>query len=58
MPISMYNGRHTRDNNTKVNIMRVIPHPTQNGYWTIAVDGSIYGCYDRRELAIAVLLTM
>jgi len=43
---------------TKVNIMRVIPHPTQNGYWTIAVDGSIYGCYDRRELAIAVLLTM
>ena len=36
--------------------MRVIPHPTQNGYWTIAVDGSIYGCYDRRELAIAVLL--
>lgn len=37
--------------------MRVIAHPTVPGCWTILIDGGIYGCYDRKELAIAVLLT-
>ena len=41
--------------------MKVIPHPTQRGCWTIAITDergtAIYGCYDRRELAIAVMLT-
>lgn len=41
--------------------MKVIPHPTQRGCWTIAITDesgtAIYGSYDRRELAIAVMLT-
>ena len=41
--------------------MRVIPHPIKLGFWTIAVSNgtntAIYGTYERRELAIAVMLT-
>ena len=37
--------------------MKVIAHPTRPGHWTILIDGGIYGCYDRKELAIAVMLT-
>lgn len=41
--------------------MKVIPHPTRKGFWTIAITDdrgtAIYGEYDRRELAIAVMLT-
>jgi hypothetical protein len=37
--------------------MRIIPHPRKIGFWTILVDGRIYGAYARRELAIAVMLT-
>jgi len=37
--------------------MKVIAHPTRPGFWTILIDGSIYGCYDRKALAIAVVLT-
>lgn len=37
--------------------MRVIPHPTVAGHWTIQIGSSIYGCHPRRELAIAILLT-
>jgi hypothetical protein len=40
---------------------KVIPHPTKPGYWTICITddrgSAIYGAYDRRELAIAYLLT-
>lgn len=35
--------------------MQVIAHPLKPGFWTILSGGSIYGCYDRRELAIAVM---
>ena len=38
-------------------MMRVISHPTKPGFWTIVVDGRIYGAYVRRELAVAVMLT-
>lgn len=41
--------------------MKVIAHPTRKGFWTIAITDdrgtAIYGAYDRRELAIAVMLT-
>lgn len=41
--------------------MKVIAHPTRPGYWTICITderGSvIYGEYDRKDLAIAVMLT-
>ena len=37
--------------------MQVIAHPLKNGFWTILKDGRIYGEFDRRELAIAVMLT-
>lgn len=41
--------------------MKVIPHPTMPGHWTISVTDqygtAIYGAYDRKELAIAVMLT-
>jgi hypothetical protein len=41
--------------------MKVVPHPTKPGFWTIRVKDergfSIYGEYDRRELAVAVMLT-
>ena len=37
--------------------MTVIAHPTKPGYWTILIDGAIYGAYDRRSLAVARLLT-
>jgi hypothetical protein len=37
--------------------MKVIAHPSRPGFWTILIDGGIYGCYDRKELAIAVMLT-
>jgi hypothetical protein len=41
--------------------MKVIPHPTRSGYWTICITdergSAIYGVYDRKELAIAVMLT-
>ena len=40
---------------------KVIPHPTQSNRWTICVTddrgSAIYGAYDRRELAVAVMLT-
>ncbi len=40
---------------------KVIPHPRKLGYWTICITdqygSAIYGEYDRRELAIAVMLT-
>jgi len=38
--------------------MKVIAHPTRQGFWTILIQGGIYGCYERKALAIAVLLTM
>jgi hypothetical protein len=37
--------------------MKVIPHPIRPGHWTILIDGGIYGCYERKALAIAVMLT-
>ena len=37
--------------------MQVIAHPLKAGFWTILKDGRIYGEFDRRELAIAVMLT-
>jgi hypothetical protein len=41
--------------------MKVIPHPSHPGFWTICVTdergSAIYGKYDRRELAVAVMLT-
>jgi hypothetical protein len=37
--------------------MKVIAHPTKPGFWTILIDGRIYGCFARRELAIATMLT-
>lgn len=37
--------------------MRVIPHPTKPGFWTIQIGNSIYGAFDRRELAVAFMLT-
>jgi hypothetical protein len=41
--------------------MQVITHPTRLGYWTICITdergSAIYGTYERRELAIAVMLT-
>lgn len=40
---------------------KVIPHPRRPGYWTICITddrgAAIYGEYDRRELAIAIMLT-
>ena len=40
---------------------KVIPHPRRPGYWTICITddrgAAIYGEYDRRELALAVMLT-
>lgn len=39
------------------NEMSVIQHPLKEGFWTILIGDSIYGCYERRELAIAVMLT-
>ena len=38
-------------------IHKVIPHPTRQGFWTIQIGDRIYGEYDRRELAIAIMLT-
>jgi hypothetical protein len=38
-------------------VQKVIPHPTIPGHWTIQIGNSIYGAYDRRELAIAIMLT-
>jgi len=37
--------------------MRVIAHPTKPGFWTIVIDGKIYGAFDRREIAVAHMLT-
>ena len=41
--------------------MKVIPHPTEIGRWTILITdqygSAIYGSYDRRDLAVAVMLT-
>ena len=37
--------------------MQVIAHPIRPGHWTILKDGTIWGCWDRRELAIAIMLT-
>lgn len=37
--------------------MQVITHPIKFGFWTILKDGRIYGEFDRREMAIAVMLT-
>ena len=41
--------------------MKVIAHPTARGFWTIAITDEtgtfIYGKYERRELAVAVMLT-
>ena len=37
--------------------MKIIPHPTKPGFWTIRIDGRIYGEFARRELAVAVMLT-
>ena len=46
---------------TQMDSRKVIPHPTKPGYWTICITddrgSAIYGAYDRRELAIAYLLT-
>jgi hypothetical protein len=36
---------------------QVIPHPLRSGFWTIQIGNSIYGEFDRRELAIAIMLT-
>lgn len=40
---------------------KVMPHPTKHGYWTIAITDdrgtAIYGEYNRRELAVSVMLT-
>ena len=38
--------------------MQVVKHPTMSGFWTIRIGNSIYGVYNRRSLAVAVLLTM
>jgi hypothetical protein len=37
--------------------MQVIAHPTRYGFWTIRIGNSIYGEYDRYELAVAIMLT-
>lgn len=41
--------------------MKVVPHPTMLGRWTIQITdehgSGIYGAYERRDLAIAVMLT-
>lgn len=41
--------------------MKVVPHPTNPGRWAILItdrNGSgLYGAYERRDLAIAVMLT-
>ncbi|HEV8263236.1 MAG TPA: hypothetical protein VGQ19_21060 [Burkholderiales bacterium] len=36
---------------------KVIPHPTRKGFWTILIGDRIYGEFDRRELAVAIMLT-
>jgi hypothetical protein len=40
---------------------KVIPHPRRPGYWTICITddrgAAIYGEYDRRELAVSIMLT-
>jgi hypothetical protein len=40
---------------------KVIPHPTKKGFWTICITdergSAIYGAYDRRDLAISIMLT-
>lgn len=38
--------------------MKVIKHPKKSGFWTIQIGNSIYGCYDRKSLAVTILLTM
>lgn len=38
--------------------MRVIAHPKKLGFWTILIGDGIYGCYARRELAIATMCTL
>lgn len=38
--------------------MKVIQHPTRKDYWTILINNSIYGCYDRKSLAVTIMLTM
>lgn len=37
--------------------MKVIPHPTVPGHWTILIGRAIYGCHARRDLAISIMLT-
>jgi len=40
---------------------QVIPHPRKPEYWTIAITDerktAIYGAYDRKALAISIMLT-
>lgn len=38
--------------------MKVVNYPNKPGYWTIQIGDSIYGCYNRKSLAVAVMLTM
>lgn len=36
---------------------QVIRHPLNPSMWTIQIGNSIYGSFDRYELAVAILLT-
>lgn len=41
--------------------MKVVPHPLQLGKWAIQITDQygtgLYGAYERRDLAVAVMLT-
>jgi len=37
--------------------VKVIQHPNFPGFWAILIDGSLYGKFDRRELAVAYAVT-
>jgi len=38
-------------------IVKVIRHPRFPGCWAILINGSLYGKFDRRELAVAYAVT-
>jgi hypothetical protein len=42
---------------TRTPNVRVVPHPCFPGFWAILVNGSLYGKFERRALAIAYAVT-
>ncbi len=37
--------------------VKVISHPRFPGFWAILIDGSLYGKFERRALAVAYAVT-